>query len=201
MILKSGKMGDTFLTIKSVSEGIFKDKGSKFLSFAFPVETVDEVKTIVQQKRTEFYDARHVCYAYMLGAERTTFRAVDDGEPSSTAGRPILGQINSCQLTNVLVIVVRYFGGILLGTSGLINAYKEAAAAAIENAQIEEKIVKSAIQVTFKYPQLNDIMRVVKEQDLEVSGQEFGFDENKMTLWVRNSQLNAVKEKIKQILI
>ncbi|MBO5849763.1 MAG: YigZ family protein [Paludibacteraceae bacterium] len=194
-------MGDTFLTIKSVSEGIFKDKGSKFLSFAFPVETVDEVKTIVQQKRTEFYDARHVCYAYMLGAERTTFRAVDDGEPSSTAGRPILGQINSCQLTNVLVIVVRYFGGILLGTSGLINAYKEAAAAAIENAQIEEKIVKSAIQVTFKYPQLNDIMRVVKEQDLEVSGQEFGFDENKMTLWVRNSQLNAVKEKIKQILI
>lgn len=194
-------MGDTFLTIKSVSEGIFKDKGSKFLSFAFPVETVDEVKTIVQQKRTEFYDARHVCYAYMLGAERTTFRAVDDGEPSSTAGRPILGQINSCQLTNVLVIVVRYFGGILLGTSGLINAYKEAAAAAIENAQIEEKIVKSAIQVTFKYPQLNDIMRVVKEQDLEVSGQEFGFDENKMTLWVRNSQLNSVKEKIKQILI
>ena len=194
-------MGDTFLTIKSVSEGIFKDKGSKFLSFAFPVETVDEVKTIVQQKRTEFYDARHVCDAYMLGAERTTFRAVDDGEPSSTAGRPILGQINSCQLTNVLVIVVRYFGGILLGTSGLINAYKEAAAAAIENAQIEEKIVKSAIQVTFKYPQLNDIMRVVKEQDLEVSGQEFGFDENKMTLWVRNSQLNAVKEKIKQILI
>lgn len=194
-------MGDTFLTIKSVSEGIFKDKGSKFLSFAFPVESVDEVKTIVQQKRTEFYDARHVCYAYMLGAERTTFRAVDDGEPSSTAGRPILGQINSCQLTNVLVIVVRYFGGILLGTSGLINAYKEAAAAAIENAQIEEKIVKSAIQVTFKYPQLNDIMRVVKEQDLEVSGQEFGFDENKMTLWVRNSQLNAVKEKIKQILI
>ncbi len=194
-------MGDTFLTIKSVSEGIFKDKGSKFLSFAFPVETVDEVKTIVQQKRTEFYDARHVCYAYMLGAERTTFRAVDDGEPSSTAGRPILGQINSCQLTNVLVIVVRYFGGILLGTSGLINAYKEAAAAAIENAQIEEKIIKSAIQVTFKYPQLNDIMRVVKEQDLEVSGQEFGFDENKMTLWVRNSQLNAVKEKIKQILI
>lgn len=194
-------MGDTFLTIKSVSEGIFKDKGSKFLSFAFPVETVDEVKTIVQQKRTEFYDARHVCYAYMLGAERTTFRAVDDGEPSSTAGRPILGQINSCQLTNVLVIVVRYFGGILLGTSGLINAYKEAAAAAIENAQIEEKTVKSAIQVTFKYPQLNDIMRVVKEQDLEVSGQEFGFDENKMTLWVRNSQLNAVKEKIKQILI
>ena len=194
-------MGDTFLTIKSVSEGIFKDKGSKFLSFAFPVETVDEVKTIVQQKRTEFYDARHVCYAYMLGAERTTFRAVDDGEPSSTAGRPILGQINSCQLTNVLVIVVRYFGGILLGTSGLINAYKEAAAAAIENAQIEEKIVKSAIQVTFKYPQLNDIMRVVKEQDLEVSGQEFGFDENKMTLWVRNSQLNVVKEKIKQILI
>lgn len=194
-------MGDTFLTIKSVSEGIFKDKGSKFLSFAFPVETVDEVKTIVQQKRTEFYDARHVCYAYMLGAERTTFRAVDDGEPSSTAGRPILGQINSCQLTNVLVIVVRYFGGILLGTSGLINAYKEAATAAIENAQIEEKTVKSAIQVTFKYPQLNDIMRVVKEQDLEVSGQEFGFDENKMTLWVRNSQLNAVKEKIKQILI
>lgn len=194
-------MGDTFLTINAPSEGLFKDKGSKFLSFAFPVESADEVKTIVQQKRAEFYDARHVCYAYMLGAERTNYRAVDDGEPSSTAGKPILGLINSHRLTNVLVVVVRYFGGVLLGTSGLINAYKEAAADAIANAQIEEKIVKSAIQLTFKYHQLNDIMRVVKEQDLEVSAQEFGFDENKMTLLVRNSQLNAVNEKIRQILI
>lgn len=194
-------MDDTFLTIKAPSEGLFKDKGSKFLSFAFPVESADEVKTIVQQKRAEFYDARHVCYAYMLGVERTNYRAVDDGEPSSTAGKPILGQINSHRLTNILVVVVRYFGGILLGTSGLINAYKEAAADAIANAQIEEKIVKSAIQLTFKYHQLNDIMRVVKEQDLEVSAQEFGFDENKMTLLVRNSQLSAVNEKIKQILI
>ncbi|MBO7315559.1 MAG: YigZ family protein, partial [Paludibacteraceae bacterium] len=136
-------MSDTFLTIKSPAEGLFKDKGSKFLAFAYPVKTVDEVKDIVQQKRAEFYDARHVCYAYMLGAERKNFRAVDDGEPSSTAGKPILGQINSHQLTNILVIVVRYFGGILLGTSGLINAYKEASAAAITNAEIEEEIVKT----------------------------------------------------------
>lgn len=194
-------MSDTFLTIKSPAEGLFKDKGSKFLAFAYPVKTVDEVKDIVQQKRAEFYDARHVCYAYMLGAERKNFRAVDDGEPSSTAGKPILGQINSHQLTNILVIVVRYFGGILLGTSGLINAYKEASAAAITNAEIEEEIVKTAISVKFKYHQLNDIMRVVKEQDLDVSGQEFGFDENTITLLVRNSQLDAVNEKIKQILI
>ena len=194
-------MSDTFLTIKSPAEGLFKDKGSKFLAFAYPVKTVDEVKDIVQQKRAEFYDARHVCYAYMLGAERKNFRAVDDGEPSSTAGKPILGQINSHQLTNILVIVVRYFGGILLGTSGLINAYKEASAAAITNAEIEEEIVKTAISVKFKYHKLNDIMRVVKEQDLDVSGQEFGFDENTITLLVRNSQLDAVNEKIKQILI
>ncbi len=194
-------MSDTFLTIKSPAEGLFKDKGSKFLAFAYPVKTVDEVKDIVQQKRAEFYDARHVCYAYMLGAERKNFRAVDDGEPSSTAGKPILGQINSHQLTNILVIVVRYFGGILLGTSGLINAYKEASAAAITNAEIEEEIVKTSISVKFKYHQLNDIMRVVKEQDLDVSGQEFGFDENTITLLVRNSQLDAVNEKIKQILI
>ena len=165
------------------------------------MKTVDEVKDIVQQKRAEFYDARHVCYAYMLGAERKNFRAVDDGEPSSTAGKPILGQINSHQLTDVLVIVVRYFGGILLGTSGLINAYKEASAAAITNAEIEEEIVKTAIPVKFKYHQLNDIMRVVKEQDLDVLSQEFGFDENTITLLVRNSQLDAVSEKIKQILI
>lgn len=163
---------DTYKTIEAPAEGIYKARGSKFLSFAYPVTSVEEVKTLVDEKRKEFYDARHICYAYMLGPKRTEFRSNDDGEPSSTAGRPILGQINSNQLTNILIIVVRYFGGILLGTSGLITAYKSAAAEAIASSNIIDCFIESIYMVTFGYEQMNDVMRIIKEYDLKVLSQE-----------------------------
>ena len=166
-------MPDSFKTISSLSEGIYKEKGSKFLSFAIPVKDLAEIKPILDNYRKEYYDARHVCFAYMLGAERNEFRANDDGEPSGTAGRPILGQINSFELTNILVIVVRYFGGILLGTGGLITAYKEAAADAIRQAQIMEITVKNELIVRFDYALMNEVMRIIKEFDAQIITQQF----------------------------
>ncbi len=166
-------MAESFRSITHLSQGIYKEKGSKFLSFAIPVKDVAEIKSILDNYRKKYYDARHVCYAYMLGADRSEFRANDDGEPSGTAGRPILGQINSSELTNILVIVVRYFGGILLGTSGLITAYKEAAADAIGQANIVEITVKNELTIRFEYPLLNDVMRIIKEYDVQIVNQQF----------------------------
>ncbi len=160
-------------TIQSISQGIYKEKGSKFLSFAIPVKDVDEIKSILENYRKEYYDARHVCYAYMLGEERTDFRANDDGEPSGTAGRPILGQINSFELTDILIIVVRYFGGILLGTGGLVTAYKEAAADAIQNAEIIEKTIELPLSIHFSYELMSEVSRLIKEFDLQIAGQKF----------------------------
>lgn len=162
---------DTFLTIDKPVTALFKDKGSKFYAFAYPVQDTEQIKEILEQKRKEFYDARHVCYAYMLGYERQHFRANDDGEPSGTAGKPILGQINSHDLTNILIIVVRYFGGILLGTSGLINAYKTSAALAIEEAEMTEQIVEKVYESTFGYEDLNKVMRIIKELQLPIISQ------------------------------
>lgn len=161
-------MAETYITIVRAGEGLYKEKGSRFLSFAFPVSDVEEIKDILSEYRHRYYDARHVCYAYMLGADRLNFRANDDGEPSGTAGRPILGQINSRNLTDVLVIVVRYFGGILLGTGGLITAYKQAAAEALDVAGIEERAVQHQLRVQFNYEHMNDVMRVIKEEDARV---------------------------------
>lgn len=162
---------NSFFTIKNESEAIFKDKGSKFLAFALPVSTVEEALSRVKDKRKEFFDARHVCYAYMLGCEREVFRANDDGEPSGTAGKPILGQINSKELTNILIVVVRYFGGTLLGTSGLINAYKTAAADAINNAQIEEIPIEKIVRINFGYDNMNFVMRMIKDFELKIINQ------------------------------
>ncbi|MTK52504.1 YigZ family protein [Paludibacter sp.] len=164
---------DSFFTIARRSEGIYKEKGSKFLSFAIPVTDAEEVKSIVASFRKEYYDARHVCYAYVLGADRTEFRANDDGEPSGTAGRPILGQIHSTNLTNILIIVVRYFGGILLGTGGLITAYKAAAADAIANNEITVQEVMIALEIEFDYLTMNDVMSLLKETDTTVTEQQF----------------------------
>jgi uncharacterized YigZ family protein len=164
---------DSFLTITRRSEGIYKEKGSKFLSFAIPVCNVEEVKAIVAAFRKEYYDARHVCYAYVLGAEREELRANDDGEPSGTAGRPILGQIHAAELTDILVIVVRYFGGVLLGTGGLITAYKSAAADAIANNEIEQREVLIPIEISFDYLQLNNVMSLLKETNVVAQEQEF----------------------------
>ena len=150
-------MTDTYHTITNqIGEGYYTEKRSKFLAFAHHVETVDEVKELIAAYRKKYYDARHVCYAYMLGAERTDFRANDDGEPSSTAGKPILGQINSNELTDILIVVIRYYGGVNLGTGGLIVAYKTAAADAIAHSQMEERQVEEIVSYTFTYPMMNE---------------------------------------------
>ena len=166
-------MTDTYKTISSTAEGYYTEKRSKFLAFAHHVESVDDVKQIVARYRKQCYDARHVCYAYMLGAERLDYRANDDGEPSSTAGRPILGQINSNELTDVLIVVVRYYGGVNLGTSGLIVAYREAAADAIAHAKIEERQVEEIVEYEFPYAMMNQVMRVVKEMNPRIVSQTF----------------------------
>lgn len=163
---------DTYKTIDITAEGLYKDKGSKFLSSVHHVESVDDAMAIVAEYRRRYYDARHVCYAYMLGAARDTFRANDDSEPSGTAGRPILGQINSACLTDVLVIVVRYFGGVLLGTSGLIVAYRTAAADAIANAQVVERIIEDRVEVRYGYSVMSYVMRVVKDTQARIVSQQ-----------------------------
>ena len=191
-------MDDTYRTIRYLSEGYYTEKRSRFLSFALPVRTPDEVKTQVDAYRKKYYDARHVCWAYMLGPDRTTFRANDDGEPSSTAGKPILGQINSNNLTDILIIVVRYFGGIELGTSGLIVAYRTAAAEAIAAAHIEERTVDETITITFEYPHLNSVMRIVKEDKPEVLTQSFELT-CEMTLRIRQSRMDALKSRLLKV--
>lgn len=154
---------DTFTTIKNGGEGLYKEKGSKFIALAFHVETAEQALDIVAATRKKYFDARHVCFAYMLGTERNVFRANDDGEPSGTAGKPILGQIISTGLTDVLIIVIRYFGGILLGTGGLIVAYKTAAADAILNSETEEKIIESLVRIRCDYEAMNYVMRAIKD--------------------------------------
>lgn len=189
---------DTYKTIASPSEGIYKEQGSKFLAFAYPIRSADEVKFLVDSKRKEFHDARHVCYAYMLGAERTEFRSNDDGEPSGTAGRPILGQINSNQLSDILIIVVRYFGGILLGTGGLITSYKAAAAEAIAAAEIVAYVVESTYAIAFAYEQMNDVMRIMKEYQLSILSQEQLIVCN-LKFSVRESLESSVIERLAKI--
>ena len=191
-------MDDTYRTIRDLSEGYYTEKRSRFLSFALPVRTPDEVKTQVDAYRKKYYDARHVCWAYMLGPDRTAFRANDDGEPSSTAGKPILGQINSNNLTDILIIVVRYFGGIELGTSGLIVAYRTAAAEAIAAAHIEERTVDETITITFEYPHLNSVMRIVKEDNPDVLAQSFELT-CEMTLRIRQSRMDALKSRLLKV--
>lgn len=166
-------MPDEYLTLKATSEGFYSEKRSKFLAFAHHVETLDEIKELLAQYRKKYYDARHVCYAYMLGAGREDFRANDDGEPSSTAGKPILGQINSNLLTDILIVVVRYYGGVNLGTSGLIVAYREAAADAIAHAQIETRQVEEIVTYDFPYVMMNDVMRIVKEMNPRIVSQTY----------------------------
>ena len=186
------------MTIKNPSEGYYTEKRSKFLAFAFPVSNVEEIKQKVTEFQKKYYDARHVCYAYMIGPERTTFRANDNGEPSGTAGKPILGQINSNNLTDILIIVVRYFGGVKLGTGGLIVAYRLAAAEAISNALIIEKKVELSISFCFEYPFLNDVMRIVKEENPIVVSQSFDNDCS-MTLRIRKDNMPKLKDRLEKI--
>lgn len=192
------KQEDTYKTITSLSEGIYTEKRSKFIAIAIPVRTLEEVKSHLDAYQKKYYDARHVCYAYMLGHERLNFRANDNGEPSGTAGKPILGQINSNELTDILIIVVRYFGGIKLGTSGLIVAYKAAAAEAIANATIIEKTVDDDISVAFEYPFMNDIMRIVKEEEPEILEQSYDMD-CLMRLRIRRSMMPKLRSRLEKV--
>ena len=187
-------MIDTYRTIEKESEGYFKDKGSKFLAFLYPVKTEDEIGQILVQIKKEHHSARHHCYAWRLGTENITFRANDDGEPSSTAGKPILGQLLSFGVTQALLVVVRYFGGTLLGVSGLINAYRNAAADALNNAQIVERIMENEYFLDFTYKELNDVMQILKQENLSIH--QTWFEENCRLLFsVRKSEV----EKIEQI--
>jgi uncharacterized YigZ family protein len=181
-------------------EGIYSEKRSKFLAFAIPVLTVEDVKREVEAYQKKYYDARHVCYAYRLGERRELFRANDNGEPSGTAGKPILGQIDSRELTNVLVIVVRYFGGIKLGTSGLIVAYKAAAAEALDATEHVEKTINEEITLKFSYPLLNDVLRIVKEENPRIVEQVFD-NECVVRLSIRLSRMSRLRERYEKLVI
>ena len=192
-------MTDEFKTIAATSEGYYTEKRSKFLAFAHPVRTVDEIKELLAGYRKKYYDARHVCYAYMLGAERAEFRANDDGEPSSTAGKPILGQINSNELTDILIVVVRYYGGVNLGTSGLIVAYREAAADALAHATIETRQVEEVVKYSFAYPQMNDVMRIVKDMNPRIVSQTYD-NTCEIVLSIRKSEADQLRSRLAKLL-
>lgn len=189
---------DTYLTISAPSEATYTEKRSKFIAIALPVRTQSEIKEHIDIFQKKYYDARHVCYAYMLGPERKDFRANDNGEPSGTAGKPILGQINSNMLTDILIVVVRYFGGIKLGTSGLITAYKAAAAEAIATANIIELTVDEEVTFMFEYPFMNDVMRIVKEEEPEIVRQSYDMD-CEMTLRIRKSNMPKLHARLEKV--
>jgi len=189
---------DTYLTVKSFTQGLYKEKGSRFISFVWPVSDEEEIRSILENTRKEHHSARHHCYAWVLGPQRDHFRANDDGEPSGSAGKPILGQINSRNLTNILIVVVRYFGGKLLGVSGLINAYRSAAASALGNAGIVECQIREKLGLIFPYASLNDVMRIIKEEEITISEQRFEL-ECSLTVSVRASSLEHVINQLSRI--
>lgn len=190
---------DEFLTITDTpAEGFYSEKRSKFLAFAFHVTSEEEVKQYVAEFRKKYYDARHVCWAYMLGADRTDFRANDDGEPSSTAGKPILGQINKNELTDILIIVVRYYGGVNLGTSGLIVAYRTAAAEAIANAEIVSQFVEEEVVFDFPYIMMNDVMKIIKDMSPRIFSQTYD-NTCEMKLSIRKSEAPILKSKFDKL--
>lgn len=192
-------MTDEYKTITEViGEGFYSEKRSKFLAFAHHVETIDEIKDILASYRKKYYDARHVCYAYVLGADKADFRANDDGEPSSTAGKPILGQINSYDLTNVLVIVVRYYGGVNLGTGGLIVAYRTAAADALDHATIETRLVEEVITYSFPYPMMNAVMRVIKEMQPRIVSLTFD-NTCSISMSIRQEMAPVLRDRLEKL--
>jgi uncharacterized YigZ family protein len=196
--MNSDKQDDTYFTIKHISEGLYKDRSSKFFFFSFPVKTEDEIKDTLSELKKTYYDARHHCYAYVLGKDGETYRAVDDGEPNHSAGDPILGQIRSNNLTNILIVVVRYFGGTKLGMSGLIQAYKTSAAMAIEENEIIEERVLVSVRIKFLYPSMNDVMKLVKTHELSILDQEMMLD-CQMTLEFRKGIEKELIESLEEI--
>ena len=191
-------MEDSFRTISKEGEGYYTEKRRKFLAFAHHVECIDDVKELLAHYKKKYFDARHVCYAYMLGAERTDFRANDDGEPSNTAGKPILGQINSNELTEVLIVVVRYYGGVNLGTGGLIVAYREAAADAIRNSEIIDKVVEEQVDFEFPYVMMNQVMKVVKDMQPRILSQNYD-NTCLISLSIRKSLAEQLKVRLNKL--
>lgn len=189
---------DTYLSIRSFSQGLYKDKGSRFISLAWPVADQEEIKGIIARVRKEHHSARHCCYAWILGHERDNFRVNDDGEPSGSAGKPIMGQINAFRLTNILIVVVRYFGGKLLGISGLINAYRSAAESAILNAEITEHRVMDHYGISFPYSSINDVMKIIKDEEADQSDQSFDL-ECRMRISFRISQRDRILASLDRI--
>ncbi len=189
---------DTYLTISNPCEGLYKDKGSRFIAFAYPVTNEEEIKKHLIDLRKEHFNAHHHCYAFRLGADKQAYRANDDGEPKYTAGKPILGQIQSKDLTNILIVVVRYFGGTLLGVGGLINAYKLAAADALANAVIIEKTVNDIYEIKFDYLQMSQVMKIIKDENLEQIEQNFELD-CKLIFSVRKNNSNKMYELFSKI--
>ena len=188
-------MSDFYKTLKGVSQGIYKEKMSKFIAFAQPAQSADEAKALIKQIANKYHDARHCCWAYMIGTQRDEYLSSDNGEPSGTAGKPILGQINSFGLTNVVIAVVRYFGGIKLGTSGLIVAYREAARIAIEAGEILECHEQATLSFTFPYLAMNDVMKLVKNGDLKVLDQQFD-NVCSMTIETDADKMPALRERL-----
>lgn len=192
-------MTDEFKTITDrIGEGYYTEKRSKFLAFSHHVTSVEEITKILEAYRKKYYDARHVCYAYMLGHERTNFRANDDGEPGSTAGKPILGQINSTGLTDILVVVVRYYGGVNLGTGGLIVAYRTAAAEAIGNSEIVSQLVEEEVTYSFHYVMMNDVMKIIKEMSPRITGQTFD-NTCEIKMSIRKSEAETLRNKLAKL--
>ena len=191
-------MEDVFKTITAPSEGLYKEKGSRFIAFAFPVSTEEQIREILDGLKDKYYDTRDHCYAWRLGAEKTLFRANDDGEPSSTAGKPILGQIQSKDLTDILIVVIRYFGGIKLGVSGLINAYREAASAALANAVVEERTVNVTLRIRFDYLVMNSVMKIIKDEEPEVLERNFG-SECEMLLSIRQKNMPRLRDRLEKV--
>lgn len=186
-------MEDTYKTIETQSEGYFKDKGSKFFAFAHPVKTEEEIKEILSQLKKEHHSARHHCYAWRIGTEEIQYRANDDGEPSSSAGKPILGQLLSFDVTNILIVVVRYFGGTLLGVSGLINAYKTAASEALKNATISTRLIENIFELHFTYNELNEVMHILKQENLNIMNTRFE-EKCSLTFSVRKSDAPRIEQ-------
>ena len=189
---------DSYQSILQRAEGIYKEKGSKFLSFAIPVCSVDDAKMVLQSFRANYHDARHICYAYVIGYPNSIVRSSDDGEPSGTAGKPILAQIQAKQLSDVMVVVVRYFGGVLLGTGGLVVAYREATVDALNNTTVYTKIVEQALTIQCAYPQLNEVMKIIKDNNLTIISQTLEISCT-LKVQIRLSNFETITERLKQV--
>ncbi|MBP7219745.1 MAG: YigZ family protein [Paludibacteraceae bacterium] len=189
---------DSYQSILQRAEGIYKEKGSKFLSFAIPVCSVDDAKMVLQSFRANYHDARHICYAYVIGYPNSVVRSSDDGEPSGTAGKPILAQIQAKQLSDVMVVVVRYFGGVLLGTGGLVVAYREATVDALNNTTVYTKIVEQALTIQCAYPQLNEVMKIIKDNNLTIISQTLEISCT-LKVQIRLSNFETITERLKQV--